>query len=586
MNELEEIKNRIDIVEYIGRYVQLKQGGRNFKGCCPFHNEKTPSFYVTPERQIWHCFGACGEGGDIFAFAQKMDGLTFPEAVQMLAEKAGVKLEKKNFEKSDSKNRFYNANELAEDFFIDSLHGAPGKQTLEYLEKRGLTEKTIKEFKLGFAPSATNALANELKKHGFNIQELEKIGLVANKRGQMKDFFWNRLMFPIHDITGRTVAFAGRVLDNSVPKYMNTPANDVYDKSNILFNIDLAKEPIRKADYAIICEGYMDVIASYQAGVKNIVAPCGTALTERQLKLIGRFTKNLKLAFDVDFAGSEATRRAIELAWKLGFNIKVIEVPAGKDPADAVMEDVAIWKKAVGEAKYVVDYLFDAALKKYKKNDAIGKKMIGKDLLPVIKRIPDEIEKDTYIKRLAKELSVSEESVRETLRKMTLPREARTTVKKESPQSTKPKSKKAELERNLIGLLILNPLYVDFAETTLAAEDFCEEDTRQAFAKMLEFSELEEFTEGKFLNSLKKEDREVFDHYILAAESNFEGFDDEKKAEEIYFGVKRLKKLSLESKKKSLSTRIAQLDKEGNQAGIKEALEDLQVLIESEKKIS
>lgn len=587
MNELEEIKSKVDIVELIGGYVQLKQTGRNYKACCPFHTEKTPSFIVSSEKQMWHCFGSCNEGGDIFSFVMKMDGLSFPEAVETLAGKAGVKIQKRSFERNEAKAKLYAANDLAADYYHSLLTLPAGKVAYEYLlNTRGLIEKTIKEFNLGYSPIEKDALQKELAKHKFTTGELERAGLVANKSGELRDLFWKRLMFPIRDISGRTVGFSARTLDkDGVPKYLNTPATEIYDKSSILYGIDLAKESIRKMDYAIIVEGNMDVIASHQAGVKNVVASSGTALTEIQLNLLGRLTKNLKFAFDIDFAGSQATRRAIEMAWIMGFNIKVVTVPSGKDAAEAAEEDPKIWKEAVKSAKYVVDYLFDSAFEKHDKKDPIGRKTIAKELLPVIKRIPDEIERDTYIKRLSEGLAVDETSIIAAMSKIF-------TTKKEVITADRPKAyvlvnKNIELERNIIGLLVLFPHYLDYAATTISPDDFTTPETSESYNLLISYyNKKGEVTEDKFLASLKKEEREHFNVFILSAESEFEGFDDEKKAEEIYFGIKRLKKISLVNKKKILSDKVAGYEKSGAKKESEAALNELQSLFEEEKKIS
>jgi DNA primase len=593
MNELEEIKNRIDIVDYIGSYVQMKQTGKNFKACCPFHSEKTPSFVVSPDRQMWHCFGACAEGGDIFSFAMKMESLTFPEAVQMLADKAGVKLQKKSYEKSESANKSYSANELAADFYIQRLKSESGKKALEYLKGRGFTEKTIKEFGLGYSPSGKDELQVELKKHDMSVTDLEKAGLVVQRQGEWRDFFWGRLMFPLKDMQGKYLGFSARTLDkDGIPKYINTTETEIYHKSNILYGIDLAKESIRKADNAILVEGQMDTIASRQAGVKNVVAPGGTALTENQLKLLGRLTKNLKLAFDVDFAGSEATRRAIEIAWEMGFNLKVIIIPAGKDPADAVAEDPEIWKKAVQNAIYVVDYLFNTAFTRYKQTDPIGRKKIAAELLPVIKRIPDDIERNTYIKKLAKGLGVDESSITSALQKVHQGKPQTEATPKPAPFVSRRtranvQNRRDEMETNIIGLLMEYPHYLDFAVGLLAADDFVGEQEGKDYATMLKYWKKEgKLSEKEFIASLKEKDRERFNLYAISAENNFADFDEEKKAEEIYFGVKRLKKHALDAKKRQLTAEIAAFEAAHDKKSASEALAKFQALLEEERSIS
>lgn len=588
MNELEEIKSKIDIAEYIGGYVQLKKAGRNFKGCCPFHSEKTPSFVVSPERQIWHCFGACAEGGDIFSFVQKIEGVDFTESLKILADKTGVKLKNQDYEKSDIKTKIFDANKKAMSFYEECLISDEGKIARDYLIKnRKLNSKTINEFGIGYSPSGNNNLIGKLFSLNVNKDIIRKSGLSTTKNGVEKDFFFKRLMFPIKDTTGRVLGFSGRVLDDSLPKYINTQDTIVYSKSDILYGIDLAKESIRKLDYAIIAEGMMDVVASYQSGVKNIVAPGGTALTENQLRLIGRFTKNIKLSFDIDFAGSEATRRAIELAWEMDFNIKVITIPEGKDPGDIAIKNPLKWKEAVKNSQYVIDYLFEESFKVNDPKDPMGRKKIAKDILPVIKRIPTEIEKDTYIKKLSKMLNVDESSIRSTLKNISLPKGKREQNNGKVEKKNGIENQFIILEENLLGLLLLFPNYLDFAETIIEPSDFSEKNTSKIYQKMLKYSSKKgELTEKDFLKSLEKEESELLNHYALSVEKDFETLDEEEKAEEIYFGVKRLKKISLDKKKQSLSSEIEALENAGDNKKAREALEKLKELLAEEQKIS
>ncbi|MBW6431697.1 toprim domain-containing protein, partial [Patescibacteria group bacterium] len=451
------------------------------------------------------------------------------------------------------------------------------------IKKRGLTTKTITSFEIGYAPKGKDNLVSELQTHKISTDDMVRAGLAKKKDNELLDFFWQRLIFPIKDTLGQVIGFSARVLDDSLPKYINTAETPVYSKSNILYGIDLAKEPIRKQNYAIIVEGMMDVIASHQAGVKNVVATGGTALTENQLRLIARFTKNIKLAFDLDFAGSEATRRAIELAWNMGFNIKVITLPEGKDPGDVAIAKTSVWKKSIKEAEYVIDYLFSEALKRHNKKDAMGRKYIAKELLPVIKRIPDEIEKDTYIKRLSNELLVDESSILAALKNISLPKAER--------QKIEPKSEIIshidELEKNVLGLLAGLPNYLDFADSILEQTDFSNKESGNFFKKMLKYyNEKKDFSESKFLSSLNKGESELFKHYILSAEVNFSDLDDERKAEEIYFSVKRIKKTSLAQKKEALSQKIKELEKAKDKKGSNAAMAELNEVLLEEQRIS
>lgn len=584
MNELDEIKIRTDIVDLVGGYVQLKKAGRNYKGLCPFHNEKTPSFMVSPEKQIWHCFGACNEGGDVFSFIQKTEGLSFGEAIKKLADKAGVKIEGKKYQENKPRTSLYSANEIAMEFFIKALELPEGKKAKDYLLKnRAISTKTVKDFSIGYAPKGKDNLKKELLLHKIKTEDMLIAGLIKEKDNELLDFFWQRLIFPIKDTSGNVIGFSARVLDDSLPKYINTKETPIYSKSKILYGIDLAKEAIRKQDYIILAEGMMDVISSYQSGVKNIVATGGTALTEDQLRLIQRFTKNIKLAFDVDFAGNEATRRAIELAWNMDFNIKVINIPDGKDPGDIATKRPEVWKEAVKNAVYVIDYLFENSLKKYNKKDPIGRKKIAKDLLPIIKRIPDKIEKDTYIKRLSNELLVDEASIIATLKNISLPKTKREKI---APTKINPEQM-TEIEKNTLGLLSEQPQYLDFADTVLDPEDFSNKESGEFFQKMVKYyNKNKKFSESGFLESLKKDECEIFKHYILLAEVNFSELNEEKKAEEIYFGVKRIRKKSLNNKKKMIIEAIKTFEKTQDKKGATEALIKLNEIIIEEQKIS
>jgi DNA primase len=533
---------------------------------------------------MWRCFGSCNEGGDIFSFVQKIDGATFPEAVEMLAEKAGVKLEKRSFEKREETDSIFSANDLATDFYSAALRSDEGKKALDYLKKRKITDTTIKEFSLGYSPTQKHSLQKDLAAHKIGLDDLEKAGLATKKQGEYRDFFWGRLMFPIKDITGRTIGFSARVLDDSLPKYINTGETPVYHKSNALYGIDLAKETIRKSNNAIIVEGMMDVIASHQAGVKNVVAPGGTALTENQLKMLGRLTKNLKLAFDVDFAGSEATKRAIELAWEMGFNLKVITIPKGKDPADAVNEDPKIWLEAVKKSKYVVDYLFDAAFSKNDKNDPMGRKYIAKDLLPIIKRIPDEIEQNTYIKKLAEGLTVDESSIVAALNKVG---QIKPTLLKPKVKDTSPQDMTTEFEEGFVGLLIELPVYLDFAANMVTGEDFTAPSVGNDFDKVLKYYYKKgEFSESAFLAKEGQETKDRFGQYLMRAEHSFESLSNEDKEEEIFKAAKRLKKLSIEKKKRALTENLSTYEKTGQKDKAAETLKEIAALMAEEGKIS
>ena len=421
MDEVAEVKSRLEITEVVGGYVPLKQAGRNLKAPCPFHQEKSASFMVSPEKGIYHCFG-CGEGGDIFNFVMKMEGVSFREALEMLARKSGVELVAKkgdNKEASRLRERLLSAHELAVRYFQASL--VQNRNALDYVvKKRRLNKETVKAFQIGYAPDSWGALTEFLGSKGYTQQELLQGGLAGQKEGRntIYDLFRGRIMFTITDREGRPVGFTGRVLDDSSPKYLNTPQTPLYDKSQAIFGFALAREAIRSLDEVVLVEGNMDVVASHQVGVKQVVAASGTALTLEQLRTLSKLTKNIKLAFDADRAGLAATERAIELGQKLGLTLRMVEMPEGiKDADELIGRSVDEWKKAIAEAKYIVDYLFDRFAQGFDLSSAVGKRGYTDRLADSLRRLGDPVEQDHYVKLLAEKTGTSEEAIRTKLEK-------------------------------------------------------------------------------------------------------------------------------------------------------------------------
>jgi len=423
-DQLDEIRNKIDIVELISEYFPLKKTGRNFKALCPFHSETAPSFVVSPERQIFKCFG-CGAGGDIFGFLMQMEGMEFNEALRILAKRAGVKL--KTYRPSEGERKkqlLYEINHLASEFYHYLLLNHPsGKKALDYILGRGITRESIDLFKLGFAPDLWESLQKFLVgKKGYRATDLEKAGLVIKStRGQgFYDRFRRRLMFPLKDHRGNVVGFAGRVLESKVEeaKYINTPETLVYHKSELLYGLSETRAVIKRVDEAILVEGELDMISSYQAGVKNTLAIKGSALTESQIKLLSRFTKNIIFALDQDAAGEAATKTAVETAETAGLNIKVIQIKGGKDPDEVAQKNPKLWRKLVEKPVPVYDYFLNSALNRFDAQTAEGKQKIGQELMPILAKINDEIVKAHYLRQLAEKLAVTEEVVLAQMKKM------------------------------------------------------------------------------------------------------------------------------------------------------------------------
>jgi DNA primase len=425
---IDEIKNKLDIVGVIGSYIKLQKAGANYRALCPFHSEKKPSFFVSPARQIWHCFG-CGRGGSIFNFIMEIEGVEFGDALRILAQKAGVELKKQDPKLKTERKQIYDISELACRFFEKQLSAsAAGQKAKNYLLGRGISEESIKKWRIGYSPDKWRGLLDFLISKGFKKEEVEKSGLaIKNQDGKFYDRFRGRIMFPIFDLNSQVVGFGGRVFSSAKrpdgtdeAKYINTPSTFLYDKSRILYGLDKAKMAIRKKDTCILVEGYTDVIMASQLGYENVVATSGTALTQYQLQILKRYSENLLIAYDMDIAGDTATKRGISLAQLQGFNIKIITFPDETDPADIIAKDPKEWEKRVSGAKSILEFYFETTFSKFNKETPEGKKEISKIILPVIKRIPNKIEQSYWIQELARRLEIKEEFVNEELKKVKL----------------------------------------------------------------------------------------------------------------------------------------------------------------------
>lgn len=425
MTDTQAIKDRLDIVQIIGEYIPIKKAGANWKANCPFHNEKSPSFMVNAEKQFWHCFG-CSKGGDVFSFLQEMEGLDFPEALKILADRAGVKLDTFASEVNKSqKNRILEINNKAAYFFHHFLLEMPASQgARDYLTRRELKPETIEEWKVGFIPEQWDLLTQYLLKKGNSIDDLLASGLTIKKEGGgAYDRFRGRIMFPLWDTHGNIVGFTGRVLvetEKSGGKYVNTPQTLVFDKSRILYGLNFAKTEIKSKDFTVLVEGQMDVIACHQAGMKNVVASSGTALTFEQIKLLKRYSNNIAIAFDADAAGQNAAKRGIDLALEQGMNIKIIQIPAGcgKDADECLKKNSAVWFKAVTEAKEVMEWYFASVLVGADKHNPKQKQKIADTLLAEIIRLPYAVERDHWLKKLADELNVDHTTLTAEMRRL------------------------------------------------------------------------------------------------------------------------------------------------------------------------
>lgn len=469
MSDTQLIKDKIDIVDFIGEYVQLKPAGINHKGLCPFHNEKSPSFMASRERNSWHCFG-CGKGGDIFTFVQEIEGMDFMEALKLLAGRAGVELSTKRSElESSEKNRLKDIMTDAARFYHNVLTKIDSaKPAREYLLQRGLLPATVETWQIGYIPDQWDLLTQYLLKKGFGIDDLVASGMtIKRERANAQsgkgfyDRFRGRIMFPIRDVHGNVVGFTGRVLvetEKSGGKYVNTPQTLLYDKSNIVFGLDKAKHEIRKKNVVVMVEGQMDVIGVWQSGMPNVVATSGTALTEQQVALLKRYAQNISIAFDADDAGYKAAKRGIDLARQAGVNVRIIRVPDGLDPDDFVKKDPEGWRGAVTDAVDVMQWYVDRAFAGQDLKNPKHKQLIANELLPEIARIPFAVEKDHWLQAIAAKLGVDPGILRQDMpdvRDSAEPVQSRGQAPSSSPEEKKQKGGQRDaLEQHVLSLIL------------------------------------------------------------------------------------------------------------------------------------
>jgi DNA primase len=446
MSVITEVKQKLDIVELVSEYVTLQKAGRNFKGLCPFHSEKHASFFVFPEQQSWHCFGACGTGGDIFSFIMKKESIDFGQALRLLAQRGGITLNPREVSskvEDEKKEKLFQINEVATEYYHHLLlNTKAGEGARSYLARRKVTPEIIKEFRLGFSPDAWETVKNYLLNKGYTEKELTEVGLIIDKEeGVSYDRFRNRLMFPICDIRGRVTGFGARVVDDSLPKYINSPQTAIYDKGSILYGVDKAKAAVRKKNLVIIVEGYMDVLTAHQHDWQNVVGSMGTSLTEKQVGGIKRLTNNITLALDADLAGEEATLRGEAILAYSNAEANVILLPRGKDPDEVIREDPALWDKLVEQAMPILDFAFQSVISKVDINKAKDKSLAVQKLLPSIREIKDKTIQYSYVEKLAHALKIRTSGIEADLQKSKAARKR--------PQLSKP-TEQSRLTRQLV----------------------------------------------------------------------------------------------------------------------------------------
>ncbi|OHA31360.1 MAG: DNA primase [Candidatus Taylorbacteria bacterium RIFCSPLOWO2_01_FULL_44_26] len=606
-SQIEEIKNKLNVIDVVGSYVKLTKTGVNYRGVCPFHAEKSPSFFVNPGRQLWHCFG-CGAGSSIFDFVMKIEGVEFGDALRILANKAGVELKRENPQIRTERQRLYEICELACSFFEKQLEGsAMGKEAKAYLLKRGITSESIKKWRLGYSPDTWNGLTDFLISKGYKREEVVKAGLAIAKenKNDSYDRFRGRLIFPVFGLNSEVLGFGGRVFkqanEKETAKYINTPQTMLYDKSGILYGLNNAKLAVRKQNQCVVTEGYTDVIMCHQAGFENTVASSGTALTTKHLAILKRYSENLVLAFDMDIAGDSATKRGINNAQELGFNIKIIESygqdaseagsagsPVSRkekksDPAEIILKDPGIWKDSVDKAKGIMDYYFDSAFSHFDKSNPEGKKEIGKIVLPVIKRLQNKIEQGYWIQKLSEMLGIKEEAIVEELVKI---KETSPAEKQEVFQTAQPMSdgsagqRKKLIEEKVVSLIFKNPNYIKIIAKP--QYDLFSSQIRN-FLEMVEKLVEKNIDEKLLENDLKlaltdiSPDKE-FNNFLAALALRGDAEFQEDGEAEIALCLLQLKNIELKNKLNNISEEIKKAETQNDQQKVNALIEEFNTL--------
>ncbi|MBI2448240.1 DNA primase [Candidatus Microgenomates bacterium] len=587
MDQTDEIKQKIDVVDLISGYLTLQKAGRNWRANCPFHQEKTPSFMVTPDKQIWYCFG-CNQGGDIFSFIEKIEGLDFVGALHLLADRAGIILERQNIVQKDHKTRLYAITEIAAKFFhYILLQTSVGREALRYLlEKRKLTEETIEKFNLGYTSHQPVLLRDFLSKKGYSEKEMAEVGLITkNTDGRTVDKFRERIIFPIIGINGKIAGFGGRIFKENnnpkftPPKYLNSPQSPIYDKSSILYGLDRAKESIRAKDMAIIVEGYLDVISSHQAGVDNVVAASGTALTFEQVKILSRYTKNIAFCFDTDMAGLMAAKRALEMTKSEDIAAKAILIKKAKDPDELIQKNPSFWIDASEHPIDLVEFYYQQISEKNKDGqDLASKKSIASEMIPIIARVADPIEKSYWLKKISQDLGTDEKYIAEALQKVKNP-PTRETKKEQS------KSQEIILSPEEI-LLAAMVLYGKVREEILSSikEDYFTLEKTKNLYKIVEACHNQNIAEeAVFLATIKDNldnfsAKQEFDLAIFLAQTFFDSLSPNDITKDAKFLVDQLVANYKKRQRQLIEREIVQIGKDDKQK-TKELLKKLQELI-------
>ncbi len=588
MDQVEEIKQKIDLVSTIQEYVPLKKAGVSWKGCCPFHNEKTPSFFVHPERNFWYCFG-CSEGGDIFTFIQKIENIEFAEALKILAQKAGITLEKFDPRINDQKNRLQEICELATKYWQKSLVSPEAALIRDYVRERNISEDAAEKFKIGYAQDSWDSLLKFLLGKGFNELEIFQAGLVVKKENGYGyyDRFRHRLMFPIQDLHGNVVGFTGRALKkDDMAKYVNTPESRLYHKGEILYALDKAKSAIREKNYVIIVEGNMDALACHQAGYTNVVACSGTALTPIQIKLLKRYTNNVVLTLDIDEAGQNATQRTIDLLFNEQMNIKIVKLTVGKDPDECLKTNPAAWVDSLKKSKPVMQFYIDRYLTPENLRDVYKKQTAINNVLIHFSKLKNKVEQDYWLHAVANVADVREDFLLEELKQIPVNRPVSLPVKKDliDRKITEPKVKSREvllLER-IFTIILSLPGLIGYVENFLMP-DMIEDEALREFYKsliILYYKDKDNINRENLLNEIKKNlaiSQGYFDSLTVYVDKIYEGFSPGELQGELRELVKKYQVSFLEKVIREKQKQLIDLERESNLDELKKVMNDIQI---------
>lgn len=625
----DEIKARLDIVDVLREYIPLKPAGVNFRALCPFHREKSPSFVVSPEKQIWHCFG-CQKSGDIFSFIMEMEGVNFVEALRILAPKAGVTLKRQNPKITSQRNRLLDILEFSRKYYHRVLIDSPyAKNARSYLKNRGLTEDTIEEWQIGFSLDSWDDLLNSLKAKGFKENEIFLSGMCVKKNGMNKFYnrFRYRIMFPVNDVNANTVAFSARVspereAEEKMGKYINSPQTMIYDKSRILFGLDKARFEIKKNDLAIIAEGQMDVITSHQHNFINTIASSGTALTIDQVKLLQRYTNNFIFALDSDSAGQLAIERGESVAQNVDYqeievenaygkikkyinpllsyniNMKVIEIPSGKDPDECIKNNHDEWKMAIKNAKPIMQYHFDRIFKDLDIENIENKRNAVKKILPIIVNISNIIEVDYWLKKLSEKINIQENILREILRDL------KKSIKKNKPEEQEIRNEVEIIEQKreyalseaLLALMFKFVKLINYVPGALTIDQILGLENKYIYKNLIiyynnsnsidkennflsiDYKSFKKWIKQESSSDLLESRFKILDKLVILADKDYHDKNQEQAKQEVIKIIIELKKFYFNSRKKEIEKLIFKAEKDCDEEKSKSLIVDLKIL--------